>query len=120
DPPHWSLAEALLGDVLVADDLDGALVAWRAAVHPVTVVTLAGEAIDPMGAVTGGSEALLEEALLARARELREIGGDLAAGGARLHEATERLELMRAEVARVSHSVSAADDALQALRVAEV
>src|SRR5204863_5177931 len=36
------------------------------------------------------------------------------------HEATERLELMRAEVARVGQSVSAADDALQALRVAEV
>jgi chromosome segregation protein len=114
------LAEALLGDVLVADDLDAALVAWREAVHPVTVVTLAGEAIDPMGAVTGGSEAPMEEALLARARELREIEGDLAAARARSQEATEGLELVRAEVGRVTQTVSAADDALQALRVAEV
>src|SRR5207244_3524958 len=56
DPQHWALAEALLGQVLLADDLGHALALWRAASHPVTVVTPGGEAIDAVGAVTGGSE----------------------------------------------------------------
>jgi len=120
DPEHWALAEALLGDVLVADDLEQALDAWRSALHPVTVVTLGGEAIDPMGAVTGGSEAPLEEALLARARELREIEEALGGSRAHLREETGRLDLLREEVERVTASIATADDALQALRVAEV
>ena len=120
DPPHWALAEALLGDVLVADDLDQALDAWRNAVHPVTVVTLAGEAIDPMGAVTGGSEAPIEEALLARARELREIERSLAAARVRLQDEMARLDEARAQVEQIVAAIATADNALQASRVAEV
>jgi chromosome segregation protein len=120
EPTHWALAEALLGDVLVADDLEQALDAWRSAVHPVTVVTLAGEAIDPMGAVTGGSEAPLEEALLARARELREIEEALAGARGRLQDAVARLERARVEVERIAAAISTVDDTVQAARVAEV
>jgi len=73
DPAHWALAESLLGCVLLAEDLDGALATWRAAERPVTVVTRSGEAVDPSGAITGGSEPPLEETLLARGRELRAL-----------------------------------------------
>src|SRR5439155_1353968 len=84
EPQYWALVEALLGHVLLAADLDEALKLWRGADHPVTVVTPRGEAIDPLGAVTGGSEPPLEETLLARARELRELEGAHAASLARL------------------------------------
>src|SRR2546427_205032 len=77
-------AAALLGCVLLATDLDEALKLWRGADHAVTVVTPRGEAIDPLGAVTGGSEPPLEETLLARARELRELEGAHAASRERL------------------------------------
>src|SRR5262249_51182514 len=59
DPGHWALAEALLGQVLLADDLDEALRLWREAPHPLTVVTLAGEAVGGPGAGAGGRGAPL-------------------------------------------------------------
>jgi chromosome segregation protein len=73
DPQHWALAESLLGHVLLADNLDAALRMWREAPHPVPRGHATGEAIDTVGAVTGGSEPPLEETLLARTRELREL-----------------------------------------------
>jgi chromosome segregation protein len=120
DAQHWALAETLLGNVLVADDLDAALELWRAATHPATVVTLTGEAIDALGAVTGGSEPPLEETLLARARELREIEATLAGARDRLREETASLEQARTELERTTEAVAEHDTRLQALRMAEV
>jgi chromosome segregation protein len=120
DPQHWSLAETLLGNVLLADDLDAAVALWREAAHPVTVVTLDGEAIDAVGAVTGGSEPPLEETLLARARELREIEAALAAARTHLREETQRLDGVRAALDEANAGIVAADDRLQTLRVTEV
>jgi chromosome segregation protein len=117
---HWALAESLLGDVLIADDLDRALELWREAAHPVTVVTLAGEAIDPLGAVTGGSEAPLEETLLARGRELRGIESALVEAQARVAKEAARLEAVRAHLRTADESIAALDERLQGLRVAEV
>jgi hypothetical protein len=34
DPQQWSLAETLLGNVLLADDLDAALELWRGSPIP--------------------------------------------------------------------------------------
>jgi chromosome segregation protein len=120
DPQQWALVEALLGNVLVADDLDAALALWRDATHPVTVVTLSGEAIDPLGAVTGGSEPPLEETLLARARELREIDRAIVAARAELREETDRLEGTRGEIGRLAAMITARETSLQAVRVSEV
>jgi len=120
EPGHWALVEALLGSVLVAEDLVAALELWRTAVHPVTVVTRGGEAIDPLGAVTGGSEPPLEETLLARARELREIADALGAARERMRIETERLDTIRGELGRIGAAIEAADGMIQGLRVADV
>jgi chromosome segregation protein len=108
DPAHWALAESLLGQVLLADDLEGALGVWRSAERPVTVVTRSGEAIDPSGAITGGSEPPLEETLLARGRELRALERAVliadeacAASEAAALAARERLAAVEHEQARV-------------------
>ena len=120
DAQHWALAETLLGDVLVADDLDAALELWRGATHPVTVVTATGEAIDALGAVTGGSEPPLEETLLARARELREIEGALVRAREHVREETTVLERARIEVEGTTATLADVEARLQALRVAEM
>ncbi len=120
DAQHWALAEALLGNVLVADDLDAALEVWRSAQHPVTVVTITGEAIDTLGAVTGGSEPPLEETLLARARELREIEGALAAARARARDEATALDGARAALAETARALGDVEERLQGLRVAAV
>src|SRR5439155_406181 len=130
EPQHWALMEALLGCVLLATDLDEALKLWRGADHAVTVVTPRGEAIDPLGAVTGGSEPPLEETLLARARELREREGALTAWRARHADAERRRteaavraaaasERLRAVQADVSHAAATAADMRERLATAE-
>jgi len=117
DPQHWALAEALLGQVLLAENLDQALELWRAASHPVTVVTPAGEGIDTLGAVSGGSEPPLEETLLARTRELRDLEGAVAAARNALAREESLLADVETRVAELSVASRAADERLQALRL---
>lgn len=117
DPDHWALAEAVLGHVLLANDLDEALQVWRDAPHPVTVVTPAGEAFDLLGAVTGGSEPPLEETLLARARELRELALGAAEAESALATAQQALEALRGEMQAVDDATTRADARLQALQL---
>jgi chromosome segregation protein len=120
DPQHWALVEALLGDVLLADDLDEAVRLWRDASRPVTVVTRAGDAIDGIGAVTGGSEAPLEETLLARQRELRELELAYAAAAARAASAEDDLAGVRTRAADAAARAAALEERLQALRIEQV
>jgi chromosome segregation protein len=117
DGPHWALAEALLGDVIVADDMASALTLWRAATTPVTVVTREGEAIDALGAVTGGSEPPLEETLLARERELRELEEARHGAAARLEGGEADLARARSAVAEASARMAGLEEALQGIRV---
>jgi chromosome segregation protein len=120
EPQYWALVEALLGQVLVAADLDEAVRLWRDAAHPVTVVTRAGEAIDPLGAVSGGSEPPLEETLLARARALRELEDAHTAAARRLTEAEETLRAVRAEVTAAADGATSVDARLHGLDVERV
>ncbi len=117
DPTHWSLAEAVLGQVLVANDLEEALRISREAPHPVTVVTADGDAVDVFGAITGGSEPPLEETLLARARELRELSHGVAAAEEQLQSAQQVLEEARNRARALEGEVARSEERLQALRL---
>jgi chromosome segregation protein len=117
DPGHWALAEALLGQVLLADDLDEALRIWREAPHPLTVVTLAGEAVDAVGAVTGGSEPPLEETLLARARELRELAAATREAEAVVETEQHALDAIKGRAGDVSRMLAQGGERLQALQL---
>src|SRR5207247_5459133 len=77
-------------------------------------------AIDPLGAVTGGSEPPLEETLLARARELRELEGAHAASRERLAAEERVLAERRARAAEAARAIAAAGGRLHALDVARV
>jgi chromosome segregation protein len=120
DPRYWALAEALLGHVLLAQNLAGAMRLWREASHPVTVVTRTGEAIDALGAVTGGSEPPLEESLLARARELRALEETLAASEACVAREERSLADVRVRTRETAEAVAAADERLHTLQVERV
>jgi chromosome segregation protein len=117
------VAESLLGNVLLVDSLADALAHWEGNGTPVVLVTMDGSVVDAVGAVTGGSDPPLEEAFLARNRELRELRTVVAeavakaeetarrhAGAAQrveelrlLHgETSRRLETLRVEQARVA------------------
>ena len=117
EPQYWAMIEALLGHVLLAADLDEALRLWRSADHAVMVVTPCGEAIDALGSVTGGSEPPLEETLLARARELRELERVHAASVERVASEERALALGRMRAAEAARAIAAADARLHALDV---
>lgn len=66
------IVQALLGNVLVVQDLEGALSLWRDGV-PHVLVTLNGEIVRPAGDVTGGDADGPGAGLLHRHREVMEL-----------------------------------------------
>ena len=86
---YGALAESLLGDAVLVDDLDRGLEVWRRNGRWRTLVTLDGEVVRPDGAVGGGSSGPYEQSLLAQRREIR-----------RLQAEVERLDSEAAELER--------------------
>jgi chromosome segregation protein len=120
DTGHWALAEALLGDVVLADDLEAALDVWHRAPHAVTAVTRRGEAIDALGAVSGGSDPPIEETMLARARELRELEDGVAALSAHVAAAERALAETADRLRQSAERVEVLDRRAQEIRVERV
>ncbi len=120
DAAHWALAETLLGNVLLADDLVSAIALWRAAAHEVIVVTLRGEAVDALGAMTGGSEPPIEETVLVRERELREMDYALARLKARVEDEDTELRGIRKALAQAVERTVEVERQEQELRLARL
>jgi len=66
------VANFLLGDVVVVENLKRALELWRETQTTKTIVTLDGEVVDPHGVVTGGSRES-SVGVLEQKREIREL-----------------------------------------------
>lgn len=71
---YRDVAEYLLSDVVVVNDLTAGLALWNRNGFYCTLVTPDGEVIDPMGIVTGGSDASLKGNFLAQRRRIKELG----------------------------------------------
>ena len=70
---YGALAESLLGDAVLVDDLDHGIELWRRNGRWRTLVTREGEVVHPDGVVGGGSSGPYEERLLAQRREIRRL-----------------------------------------------
>jgi chromosome segregation protein len=70
---YRDVAEYLLSDVVVVQDLKSGLALWHRNGYYSTLVTPEGEVIDPMGVVTGGSEESLEGSFLTQRRRMKEL-----------------------------------------------
>ena len=75
DPNYREVAEHLLGDVVVVEDLPKAMDIWRANGHRKRLVTVDGDIIDASGTVTGGGQ--LDGGVLGQKRELRDLTAEL-------------------------------------------
>ena len=103
---YRDVAEYLLNDVVLVQDLHAGLALWSRNGYYTTLVTPDGEVIDPMGIVTGGSQAPLERSFLTQRRRIRELRDGLAELETHLHhEETEltkvKLALEQAETQKV-------------------
>ncbi len=104
-PGFEPVAEALLGDVVVVEDLEKAHALWLHNGHRKTLVTLAGEVLDPMGLFTGGSSAGVSAGLLAQKREIEALQTEVRGLEARIAEAEAKKRDVRAQIERLAARV---------------
>ncbi len=116
---YEEVAEAVLGRILLTDDLGSALALWRQVDVGWTLVTRSGERIDPSGAITGGSEPS-GEILLTQRRELRALDGEVEQRDQDLQAAVRRQEELGALVSTREAALAEVDAALGQMTVAAV
>ena len=101
-----SLAESLLGDVVLVPNLNAAVSAWREDGGPVTLVTPDGDVMQASGVITGGSDRPVEEEILARRREIEELK-------ARCEVTEAEVETLRRTHGDVSRKLENAEEAVR-------
>ncbi|HEX9147344.1 MAG TPA: chromosome segregation protein SMC, partial [Candidatus Binatia bacterium] len=101
------VAQYLLSDVVVVRNLHAGLALWNRNGFYSTLVTPEGEVIDPMGIVTGGSDAPLETSLLTQRRRIKELRSALADLDAQLPIEEGKVEKLKEELDRVAMHKSA-------------
>jgi chromosome segregation protein len=96
-PGFEAVCAALLGHVEVVQSLPQAAALWHTDGRQRTLVTPAGEMVMPEGILIGGSRDG-RAGILAKKREIRELGSRIAALDNRLDEARERQKTLENEV----------------------
>lgn len=94
------VADYLLRDVAVVQDLPSGLGLWRRNGFSHHLVTLEGEVIDPMGVVTGGSADSLDGNPISRRRQLKELRERLGVVEADVNQEEQALAVIKAELER--------------------
>ncbi|OUM88401.1 MAG: chromosome segregation protein SMC [Bacillus thermozeamaize] len=94
---YQPLLRSLLGQVLVARDLESANKIARETGYRVRVVTLEGDLVHTGGSMTGGSNPARKTSLLGRQRELEELRGKLADLAGQQRQIKQQLERLLVE-----------------------
>ena len=109
---YGALAERLLGDAILVENLESGISLWRQNGRLRTMVTPEGDVVYPNGVISGGSVAPHEEHLLAQRREIRRLRieverlrSDLTDLDTRRGEASARLDEAEKRLAGVEESL---------------
>jgi chromosome segregation protein len=73
DPKYRGILDNLLGRVVIAEDMDSAILMARRFSYAFRIVTLVGDIVNPGGSMTGGSSAVRGISILGRRREIGEL-----------------------------------------------
>jgi len=119
--PEPALAQHLMAQVAVVDDLDTAEAAWRRNGVVATYVTPSGEVLSPAGGLRGGADAdrggAGDHSLLARKRQLRELADDVARLLADVETRQDAAAAMSAELGALRTRLGSIDHDVQARQV---
>lgn len=110
---YQHVAQHLLSDVVVVDDLPRASALWGQNGATRRFVTMGGEMVEPSGVISGGSR---EEAagVLGRKRRIRELEELCASLDASLPQEIDKHVAVRSELVAVEHELAALEKAVQA------
>jgi len=92
------LMEALLGDTVLVEDLDTAISAWQNNGADLCFVTIEGDIVDQRGVISGGKLTQSSSGLLARKREMVELGEKSAGCGKLVSGLQGKLENVITEI----------------------
>ncbi len=95
---YASVAQYLLGDVVVVDTMDTALYLWNKNGMHKTIVTLTGEILDPWGAVTGGTVEAVGTGMLTKRREIKDLEHEVAELTIQIARLSDQLATVEAEI----------------------
>jgi chromosome segregation protein len=98
DDEYRAVAESLLGDVVVVENLERAMALWKRAERH-TLVTLDGEILQPDGTVTGGSQDGENSGVLQQKREIKQLSEIIADLQQQYDDAHERHVGIKTEIA---------------------
>ena len=121
-PQGREVVEALLADTFLVPDLRVGLECWQRDRQPRTFVTPSGEVLTAQGVVSGGSQGIVQEGLLERRREIRDLhdhverhDGVVANLVRRRQEAKRSRQELEGELARLEAQARAWGEEKQAL-----
>ena len=106
-PGYETVAQALLGDVVVVESFERAHQLWVDNGHRKTLVTLEGDVLDPMGLFTGGSSAGVSDGLLAQKREMEELRREVRQLEAKLAAAESKKKELADRIDRIASRLEA-------------
>ena len=112
---HESVIKSLLGRVAAVEDMKTAIRLSRKYKYSFRIVTLAGEVLNPGGAMTGGSMAKGAANIFGRAREIRELSAARRVLENDISGLLEELREKTAETARLKEALSLLSEALRNL-----
>ncbi|MCK6552424.1 hypothetical protein L6R52_41735, partial [Myxococcota bacterium] len=104
-PGYEHVARVLLGDVVVVEDLATARRLWGENGHRKTIVTLAGEVLDPVGVLTGGTAETVSSGMLAQKREINELTEQVRELEVKVRTAEERHAALKYRLAELDLAI---------------
>ncbi len=117
---YQQVVETLFADIVVVDSLEQATEQWKRNGFRATFVTCDGDVVEPAGIITGGSGTPMDEGLLSRKAELRQLGADIHEAR-RLDEASaEQLSELDGTADKASRELEGLDRRLHELTVERV
>lgn len=106
----------LLGRVLIAENIDSALIAAKASKYRLRVVTLSGDVVNSGGSMTGGSRRH-KEGFLSRQRDIQQAETDIVVLRKEMLSWQEQIEEQESLALDVEKKLNDANDRLQQLRL---
>ncbi len=112
-----SIADGLLGDVLLTKNIETGISLWKQNGFQGTFVTPEGDTISPQGVLTGGSGSAVERSLLATKREIAELETDLVNLTRRLDENLEEKKKQASAITRWEEELGGLKNRLHQLEI---